>query len=195
MLLSLEVFGQQLGGNAPISVSSDPCTFGCITLPAKISIANALADGSTKGAASFNISDFNASSGNISIDYSNAQPASSSQNGFVNQSSQTFAGLKTFNSGLSIAAGQLLYLGANRYMHTTGGVAGESFFAGLNAGSTVAGGHGNVGIGYSALAALTSASSGGHNTAVGFESLVSLTTAYRNTMVGSGAGRSLTVSS
>ena len=36
-----------------------------------IGINNAAADGSTKGAASFTANDFDASSGNISIDYAN----------------------------------------------------------------------------------------------------------------------------
>lgn len=48
-----------------------------------ISIADAVADGATKGAASFTAADFNSSSGNISIDYANGQEASGSQDGFL----------------------------------------------------------------------------------------------------------------
>lgn len=48
-----------------------------------LSIANSAADGSTKGAATFTAADFNASSGNISIDYTNAQAASASNKGFL----------------------------------------------------------------------------------------------------------------
>ncbi len=48
-----------------------------------ITIANAAADGSTKGAASFAASDFDASSGNITIDYTNGQAASDSLKGFL----------------------------------------------------------------------------------------------------------------
>jgi len=48
-----------------------------------LSIADAAADGSTKGAASFTAADFNASSGNISIDYTNAQAAASGTKGFL----------------------------------------------------------------------------------------------------------------
>lgn len=66
-----------------------------------ISITDAAADGSTKGAASFTANDFNASSGNISIDYTNGQAASGSVNGFVTTGTQTLAGAKTFTSLIS----------------------------------------------------------------------------------------------
>ena len=48
-----------------------------------LAIADAAADGSTKGAASFTAADFNATSGNISIDYTNGQKATPSQPGFM----------------------------------------------------------------------------------------------------------------
>lgn len=48
-----------------------------------VSIANAAADGSTKGAASFTANDFDASSGNISLDYTNGQKATASVPGFL----------------------------------------------------------------------------------------------------------------
>jgi hypothetical protein len=48
-----------------------------------VSIANAAADGSTKGAASFVANDFNATSGNIAIDYTNGQKATTSTIGFL----------------------------------------------------------------------------------------------------------------
>ena len=48
-----------------------------------VSINNALADGSTKGAASFNASDFSASSGNISFNYTGSQKATTSQPGIL----------------------------------------------------------------------------------------------------------------
>lgn len=57
-----------------------------------ISITDAAADGSTKGAASFNANDFNSSSGNISIDYTNGQAASGSTKGFLTSTDWT-----TFN--------------------------------------------------------------------------------------------------
>lgn len=48
-----------------------------------LTIANAAADGSTKGAASFTANDFDASSGNISIDYTNGQTAGTATKGFL----------------------------------------------------------------------------------------------------------------
>lgn len=62
-----------------------------------LSIANAAADGSTKGAASFAANDFDASSGNISIDYTNGQAASGSNKGFL-----TSADWTTFNGKESV---------------------------------------------------------------------------------------------
>src|SRR5205085_9811319 len=55
-------------------------------------INDAAADGSTKGASSFAAADFNATSGNISIDYANGQAASASLKGFLSAADWT-----TFN--------------------------------------------------------------------------------------------------
>lgn len=71
-------------GTAPIASS------GGVT-PA-ISIADAAADGTTKGAATFTASDFNATSGLVSIDYTNGQAASGSAKGFLTSTDWT-----TFN--------------------------------------------------------------------------------------------------
>ena len=54
-----------------------------------------MADGSTKGAASFTANDFDASSGNISIDYANGQAATSSQDGFLQSSDWSTFNKKT----------------------------------------------------------------------------------------------------
>ena len=48
-----------------------------------VSIANAAADGSTKGAAAFAANDFDATGGVVSIDYSNAQSADATHKGFL----------------------------------------------------------------------------------------------------------------
>ncbi|MEO7049876.1 MAG: hypothetical protein ABI091_31520, partial [Ferruginibacter sp.] len=48
-----------------------------------LSIDDAAADGSTKGAATFNSSDFNSATGLISLDYVNGQTATSGGNGFL----------------------------------------------------------------------------------------------------------------
>lgn len=61
-----------------------------------VSIANSSADGTTKGAASFASSDFNAASGNITLDYANGQKATSGQPGFLSATDWT-----TFNSKLA----------------------------------------------------------------------------------------------
>lgn len=68
---------------------------------------DAAADGSTKGIATFTASDFNASSGVLSIDYTNAQAASSSQKGFLTSSDWT-----TFNNKFtlpSLTSGSVLF--------------------------------------------------------------------------------------
>lgn len=61
-------------------------------------IANAAADGSTKGAASFTANDFDATTGNISLDYTNGQAASASNKGFL-----TSADWATFNGKLNLS--------------------------------------------------------------------------------------------
>lgn len=78
--------GNEVGGagvTAVTGVSPIASTGG--TTPA-ISIADSVADGSTKGAAAFNASDFNSSAGVISIDYSNGQSASAANKGFLTSS-------------------------------------------------------------------------------------------------------------
>ena len=72
-------------GTSPIASSGG-------TTPA-ISIANAAADGVTKGAAAFTASDFDATAGVISIDYTSGQAASGSTKGFLTSTDWT-----TFNS-------------------------------------------------------------------------------------------------
>jgi hypothetical protein len=62
-----------------------------------LSISNSAADGSTKGAASFTANDFDATSGNISIDYTNGQAATSGQDGFLQSSDWT-----TFNNKVGV---------------------------------------------------------------------------------------------
>lgn len=59
---------------------------------------NAAADGSTKGVASFTANDFDCTSGDCSLDYTNGQKASGSQHGFLSSTDWT-----TFNSKLSAA--------------------------------------------------------------------------------------------
>lgn len=77
-------------GSSSISATS-PLTYTPAT--GIFAITNAGADGSTKGAASFTAADFDATSGNISIDYTNGQAASGSAKGFL-----TSADWTTFNN-------------------------------------------------------------------------------------------------
>lgn len=71
------------GGGGVTSVTGiSPIASSGGTTPA-ISIGDAAADGTTKGAATFNASDFDSSSGVISIDYTNAQKATASTKGFL----------------------------------------------------------------------------------------------------------------
>lgn len=79
------------GATTSVTASSPLSSSGGVT--PNISIANAAADGSTKGAASFADADFNASSGNISIDYTNGQTADGSTKGFLSSANWT-----TFNN-------------------------------------------------------------------------------------------------
>ncbi len=76
--------------------TTSPITGGPITTTGTIAINDAVADGSTKGAASFTASDFNSSSANISIDYTNGQAASTSNKGFL-----TNTDWNTFNNKVS----------------------------------------------------------------------------------------------
>ena len=81
-----------LTGTSPISVTGG--TGAVIGSGASVSIGNASADGSTKGIATFTATDFNDNgSGVLSIDYTNAQKATSGQPGFL-----TAADWSTFNS-------------------------------------------------------------------------------------------------
>jgi hypothetical protein len=76
--------------NSPLSGGGD------LSANRTLSIADAAADGTTKGAASFTAADFNATAGNISIDYTNGQAASGSDKGFL-----TSADWTTFNNKAS----------------------------------------------------------------------------------------------
>ena len=87
-------FNNKGTGTVTSIATSSPITGGTITTSGTIGINNAVADGSTKGAAAFTASDFNDNgSGVISIDYTNGQAASGSNKGFL-----TSADWTTFNS-------------------------------------------------------------------------------------------------
>ena len=93
---------RSIGTTAPLSGGGD------LSADRTIAIADAAADGSTKGAAAFTANDFNAASGVISIDYTNGQAASASNKGFL-----TAADWTTFNGKASMGI----------YKNTTDGAA------------------------------------------------------------------------
>lgn len=75
-----------------VSTTSPLSGGGDLSADRTLSIADAVADGATKGAAAFTTNDFNSASGVISIDYANGQKASSTQDGFLSS-----ANWSTFN--------------------------------------------------------------------------------------------------
>lgn len=71
-----------------ISTTSPLSGGGDLSANRTLTIADAAADATTKGAATFTAADFNSSSGNISIDYTNGQAASESVKGFAELATQ-----------------------------------------------------------------------------------------------------------
>jgi hypothetical protein len=91
------------GGSSVTSVTgTSPIASSGGTTPA-ISIANADADGTTKGAATFTASDFNATTGLISLDYTNGQKATTSLPGFLNSTDWNTFNNKASTSSPTIA--------------------------------------------------------------------------------------------
>lgn len=77
-------FNSKVGTSRTISTSSPLSGGGDLSANRTISIADAVADGTTKGAATFSANDFDDNgSGLISIDYTNGQSASASTKGFL----------------------------------------------------------------------------------------------------------------
>jgi hypothetical protein len=92
--------------NQTISISTTSPLSGGGDLSANrtLSIADAAADGTTKGAATFTASDFDSTSGLISIDYTNGQAASTTNKGFLTATDwNTFNGKQNaLSSGVNI---------------------------------------------------------------------------------------------
>jgi hypothetical protein len=89
-------FNGKVGTSRAINTTSPITGGGDLSADRTIAINNAAADGSTKGAASFTAADFDASSGNISIDYTNGQTSTGSVKGFLTPADWT-----TFNAKAS----------------------------------------------------------------------------------------------
>ena len=81
-----------------------------------LTVQNGAADGATKGVAGFNASDFDAASGIVSLDYTNAQKATGSVPGFL-----TAADWTTFNSKQPAGS----YLTGNQTVTLSGDVTGS----------------------------------------------------------------------
>jgi len=92
------------GGSVTSITASSPLTGGTITTSGSIGISDAAADGITKGAATFTANDFDATSGLISIDYTNGQAASGTTKGFLTSTDWTrFDDKTTIQVGLDPA--------------------------------------------------------------------------------------------
>lgn len=82
-------FNDKVSSTRTISTTAPLSGGGNLSTNRTLSIADAAADGTTKGAAAFVPNDFNASSGVISIDYINGQKADATQSGFLNSTDWT----------------------------------------------------------------------------------------------------------
>lgn len=103
------------GSNYTAIISNKPLTFNAplSDFGGDISIDDAAADGTTKGAATFATNDFNSSGGLLSIDYVNGQAASGSLKGFL--SSTDWTTFKEKYSGLPSQTGN-----SGKYLTTNG---------------------------------------------------------------------------
>lgn len=105
----LVIEGDSGSGGVTSIATSNGITGGTITTTGTISGVNAVADGSTKGVSAFTASDFNSTSGLISLDYANGQVATSGQNGFLSSTDWPIFNNKqsaiTFGTGVQTALG------------------------------------------------------------------------------------------
>lgn len=99
-------FNSKVGTTRSILTTSPLTGGGDLSADRTLSIANAGADGATKGAASFAANDFDATAGNITLDYTNGQAASTSTKGFL-----TATDWNTFNTKAPSTASYLTATG------------------------------------------------------------------------------------
>lgn len=109
-------FNSKISSTRTISTTSPLSGGGDLSADRTLTIANAVADGTTKGASTFTASDFNSASGVISIDYTNGQSASGSTKGFLTSVDWT-----TFNSKQSAITQGNLTEATSSVLTITGG--------------------------------------------------------------------------
>lgn len=116
---------------APLSGGGD------LSADRTLSISDAAADGTTKGAATFTANDFNSASGVISLDYANGQKASGSQDGFLSSANWT-----DFNNKVSTGAitGSGLTMATSRLLGRTTASSGAVEELSVGTGLTLSGG-------------------------------------------------------
>lgn len=115
-----------VSATGPLNVSATRYVVGgALTL----SIDNAAADGSTKGAASFTAADFNASSGNISLDYTNGQKATASVPGFLSSADWTVFNNKISSTSLSASAPLAYNSSTGAFTITQAGAAANGYLS------------------------------------------------------------------
>ena len=188
------------GGGSVSSVSgTSPIVSSGGTNPA-ISILNAAADGTTKGAASFAVSDFNSSSGNITIDYASGQSAATGTKGFL-----TSTDWNTFNNKWGLTGNS----GTDDAINFIGTTDAESLIfkwnnqlSGVLGGYSTAFGHYALLGGYSLYGnsafgpySMYSKTSGTNNLAAGLQSLYSNASGSDNVALGPGSFYTSTSSS
>lgn len=122
-------FNNKLG-----SVTADIPLSGSGTSGSHLVIADAAADGATKGAAAFATNDFNATSGVISIDYTNGQAASAVNKGFLTSADwsafngkQSALGYTPVNKAGDTMSGNLFFSDDNEGVGQSTGVPGGMF--------------------------------------------------------------------
>ena len=136
-----DTFNGKVGPTRTISTTAPLSGGGNLSADLTLSIADAAADGTTKGAAAFTAADFNSAAGLISIDYTNGQAASSSNKGFLTSADWTrFDSFKTQTIGVTVdGSGGVITAGNKGYVRipyactitfwsiiTTGGGSGAS---------------------------------------------------------------------
>ena len=113
-----DAFNGKVGPTRSISTTAPLAGGGDLSADRTLSIADAAADGATKGAAAFTASDFISAAGVISIDYANGQSASGTNKGFLTSADWTrFDSFKTQTIGVTVdGSGGVITAGNKGYV-------------------------------------------------------------------------------